>query len=117
MEMTFRPTPEHEVRIADVCCVPRKRFTATAGDGYLMGAPELVDEVISLSNTVAEINDKMYICMKNGCVSFWVVDPSHKLVSITEGCVTTHFAARKGASISCCVFNDRLPVEAILEEC
>jgi len=35
-----------------------------------MGAPDLVIEVLSPSNTVDKINDKMDICTANGCLSF-----------------------------------------------
>jgi len=91
MEMAFRPTPEHEVWVADVGCVSVDRDDATAADDYLAGAPDLVIEVLSPSNTVEEINDKMLICMSNGCNSFWIVDPKHQVVSVTHCAVTTHY--------------------------
>jgi Uma2 family endonuclease len=56
-----------------------------------MGAPELVIEVLSPSNTVHEINDKMAICMANGCRSFWTVDGKRNRVSVTKGDVTRHY--------------------------
>jgi hypothetical protein len=37
MEMAFRPTPEHEVWVADVGCVSVDRDDATAADDYLIG--------------------------------------------------------------------------------
>jgi Uma2 family endonuclease len=91
MEMAFRPAPENEVWVADVGCISRERDDATGDDEYLMGAPELVIEVLSPTNTVNEINDKMFICMANGCNSFWVIDPKRQLVSVTQGAVTTHY--------------------------
>jgi Uma2 family endonuclease len=91
MEMAFRPMLEHEVWVADVGCVSVGRDDATAADDYLMGAPELVIEVLSPSNTVDEINDKMHICMSNGCDSFWIVDPKRRVVSVMHGAVTTHY--------------------------
>jgi Uma2 family endonuclease len=91
VEMAFRPTPEHEVWVADVGCVSVDRDDATAADDYLAGAPDLVIEVLSPSNTVEEINDKMLICMSNGCNSFWIVDPKHQVVSVTHCAVTTHY--------------------------
>jgi Uma2 family endonuclease len=89
MEMAFRPTPEHEVWVADIGCVSMDRDDATAADDYPIGAPELVIAVLSPSNTADEINDKMFICMSNGCNSFWIVDPKRQLVSVTQGAVTT----------------------------
>jgi len=75
MEMPFQPAAEYEVWVADVAFVSRERAERTAKDEYLQGAPDLVVEVLSPSNTVDEINDKMAICLENGCSSFWVIDP------------------------------------------
>jgi Uma2 family endonuclease len=91
VEMPFRPAPEHEVWVADVGCVSTERDAETAADEYLQGAPELAIEVLSPSNTVDEINDKMIICMANGCNSFWTVDQKRNIVSVTQGAVTTHY--------------------------
>jgi Uma2 family endonuclease len=62
-EMSFRPAPEFEVWEADVGLTLTERANEVADDEYLMGAPELVVEVLSPSNTVDEINEKMSICM------------------------------------------------------
>ena len=64
-----------------------------------MGNSDLAVEVLSPCNTVDEITEKMSICMANGCVSFWIVDPKRKRVSVTEGDVTKHYGVV--ASISC----------------
>src|SRR5580700_8148501 len=66
MEMAFRPTPEHEIWVADVGCVSRERDEATGDDDYLMGAPEIVIEVLSASNTMDEVLDRQDICLDNG---------------------------------------------------
>jgi Uma2 family endonuclease len=100
MEMAFRPAPEHEVWAADVGCVSAGRDDATAADDYLMGAPELVIEVLSPSNTVDEIYDKMFVCMSNGCNCFWVVDPKRQVVSVTQGAVTTHYGIQAAIVMS-----------------
>jgi len=83
MEMAFRPTPEHEVWQADVGCVSLERDDATGDDEYLMGSPELVVEVLSPSNTMDEILERQDICLANGCVSFWTVDPKRHTVMVT----------------------------------
>jgi Uma2 family endonuclease len=98
-EMSFRPAPEYEVWEADVGVTLTERADAVADDEYLMGAPDLAVEVLSSSNSVDEINDKMSICMANGCVSFWLVDPKRKRVSVTEGDVTKHYGV--ATSIPC----------------
>jgi len=111
VEMAFQPTPEHEVWVADVGCVTRERYAATGVDEYIMGAPDLVIEVLSPSNTVDEINDKMAICMANGCCSFWTVDGKRQRVSVTEGDVTKHYGLSD--SIVCALFDAEIPVREI----
>jgi Uma2 family endonuclease len=89
MEMAFRPTPEHEVWVADVGCVSRERHKATGNDDYLMGAPDLVIEVLSPRNTVDEVLDRQDICLNNGAIAFWTVDPKRKTVMVTTADRTT----------------------------
>lgn len=116
-EMSFRPAPEYEVWEADVGLALAERANQVADDEYLMGAPDLAinlaSEVLSPSNTVDEINEKMSICMANGCVSFWIVDPKRKRVSVTEGDVTRHFGL--AASISCDLLGTDVPVAEIFK--
>jgi len=83
MEMAFRPTPEHEVWQADVACVSVERDAATGDDEYLMGSPELVVEVLSPSNPMDEILERQGMCLANGCVSFWTVDPKREIAMVT----------------------------------
>ena len=52
-QMTFRPLPEYELRVADVGIVATVRWDQTAPDDNLQGAPDLVIEVLSPSNTRA----------------------------------------------------------------
>jgi len=112
-EMAFRPAPEHEVWQADVGCVSLERDDATADDEYLMGSPELVVEVLSPSNTVDEINERMSICLDNGCLSFWVLDPKRKRVSVTEGNITRHYA--ETGEIACSILAGEIRVRDIFE--
>jgi len=83
MEMAFRPASEHEVWQAGVACVSVERDAATGDDEYLMGSPELVVEVLSPSNTMDEILERQGMCLANGCVSFWTVDPKRHIVMVT----------------------------------
>ena len=52
-------------------------------EGDLAGAPDLVIEVLSPSNTVTEIYDKEKLCLENGAQEFWVVDPDRRQVKIS----------------------------------
>jgi len=63
---------------------------------------------------VDEINGKMDICLANGCLSFWVVDPKRSLVSVTEGDLTRQY--RSSASIPLPEpLEGAIPVAAIVE--
>ena len=113
MEMAFQPTPEHQMWLADVGFVRAERAAAVGKDQYLQGAPDLVVKVLSPSNTASEINEKMAICLENGCASFWVVDPDLEKVSVTEGDVTRHYS--KSASFECSVIGATVSVQEIFE--
>ena len=84
--------PEYQVWRADVAVLRLERTTRIGGDEYLQGAPDLVVEVLSPSNTAQEINDKIAVCLENGCASFWVVDDRRKQVTVTEGDITKRYA-------------------------
>jgi Uma2 family endonuclease len=83
IEMGFRPLPEHEYRIADVAFLVEGRWKGIPGDGFLSGAPDLVIEVLSPSNTAAEMIDKKTLCLENGSREFWVVDLDHLQVEVS----------------------------------
>lgn len=83
-EMPFRALPEYDVRGADVAFVSRARWNATGEDYYLQGSPELVIEVLSPSNTKAEMREKAALYLVTGCVEFWVVDPKRQTIHVTR---------------------------------
>ena len=111
-EMAFRPAPENEVWKADVGCVRLERAANVGADEYLQGAPDLVIEVLSPRNTADEIDDKRTICMENGCLSFWVVNDKRKIISVTEGNVTTHYG--RSEKIACSLLPEEVSVGDIL---
>jgi len=82
-EVAFRPKPEYELRVADVAYLSKERFERTDMDDYIQGAPDLVIEVLSPSNTVYEINEKEAICLENGCKEFWVLDPALPQIKVS----------------------------------
>jgi Uma2 family endonuclease len=111
MEMPFQPSPEYEVWIADLAVVRKERVVATGDDEYLQGAPDLVVEVLSPSNTVEEINDKMEICLDYGCSSFWVIDRKRKTVDVTENDMTKRY--KQSATIESDILGGSVRVEEI----
>jgi Uma2 family endonuclease len=81
-EVAFRPLPEHEFRVADVAYLSAERFRETDPDDNIHGAPELVIEVLSPSNTATEMYDKEQICLANGSLEFWAVNPDSKQIRV-----------------------------------
>ena len=113
IEWGFQPTPEHEFWVADVAFVTNERDADTGDDEYLQGAPEIVVEVLSPSNTAVEMNDRRVICLANGCRSFWVVDPKRQRLDVTEGDVTRHYGI--DATFHCGVLGATVSVREIFE--
>jgi Uma2 family endonuclease len=58
IEFPFRALPEHELRAVDVAAVSFERLAVIDPEDNLHGAPELVIEVESPSNTSAELMRK-----------------------------------------------------------
>lgn len=83
-EVPFRALPEYDVRAADVAFVSQARWDAADADDNLHGSPELVIEVLSRSNTKAEIREKAALYLSTGAQEFWVVDRKRKTVSVAK---------------------------------
>ena len=95
-EFAFRPEPEHELWAADVAVASEARSESIQPAGWLFGAPELVIEVLSPTNTAAEMNEREQMCLRNGCLEFWVVDPKLRLVKVsTPGGSTVTYIQEK----------------------
>jgi len=82
-EVAYRPLPEYELWVADVAYISAERFRQADPDDNIRGAPELVVEVLSPSNTLAEIEEKVRVCLDNGSREFWVVDAGRGQVKVT----------------------------------
>jgi Uma2 family endonuclease len=82
-EFAFRALPEYELRVADVGYVVRERAVSVNADDNLHGAPDLVIEVLSPSNTAREIQEKADLCLANGCLQFWVVDSRLRQIAVS----------------------------------
>jgi Uma2 family endonuclease len=65
----FRPLAEYEGWRADVAFIFIDRWESIDPNGHLMGAPDLVVEIRSPSNTQRRIEDRERICLGNGASS------------------------------------------------
>jgi Uma2 family endonuclease len=111
VELGFRPLPEHEFRYADVAWASKQRAEAQDPNSYFRGAPDLVVEVLSPSNTVAEVIEKEKLCLENGAREFWVVDIDHHQVRVStpDGHTVTYKAGQEIPLL----FGGQLAVNAI----
>jgi Uma2 family endonuclease len=102
-EVPYRPVPEFELGAADVAAISRARWEAIDPDDNLRGAPELVIEVKSPSNTERQLREVVALCLANGALECWIVDADKKSVTVIrrEG-TSTVFAA--GASLPLSAF-------------
>ena len=96
-EAGFRILPEGEYRVVDVAYSSADRWTKPTDGRYYAGAPDLVIEVLSPSNTATEIACKKTLCFDNGCREFWIVDMIHQqvIVSTPDGHTITYKAGQE----------------------
>jgi Uma2 family endonuclease len=115
VEVAFRPLPQYELWVADVAYVSTERFKAADPEDNIRGVPELVVEVLSPSNTAAEIYDREQICLANGGLEFWVVDLDRRQVKVAtpDGRTMTY---QSGQEIRLPLFGGaKIPVDAIFK--
>ncbi|MDZ4800778.1 MAG: Uma2 family endonuclease [Bryobacteraceae bacterium] len=68
--------------IADLGVTSRLRWLAARGESYFSGAPELAVEIISPSNSAAEIDEKTSLFFRYGAQEFWTVNQRRKSVTV-----------------------------------
>jgi len=81
IEMPFRAVPQFDLRAADVAFISQERWDAIDPEGNLRGAPDMVIEVKSPSNTWAELRERASLCLANDCKDFWIVDEKARTVT------------------------------------
>jgi len=108
-EFPYRPLPEFECWSADVAFVATLRWQTI--DDWLAGAPELVVEVLSPSNSVGQLRDKRKICLENGSREFWVVDTNLREVEVSTA--DGHAVTYKSGQEIPLFFGGTLPVDQI----
>jgi Uma2 family endonuclease len=80
-EVPYRPLPEFDLRVADVAAVSRARWDGIDPEDNLRGAPELVVEVKSPSNTERQLRELVSICLGSGAVEVWIADMDRKSIT------------------------------------
>jgi Uma2 family endonuclease len=81
IELPFRAVPQFDLRAADVAFVSQRRWDAIDPDDNLSGAPDMVIEVKSPSNTESELRERDSLCLANGCQDFWIVDEKARTIT------------------------------------
>jgi len=84
VEYAFRPLAEFDLRAADVAAVSAARAAAADPEDNLHGAPDLVIEVKSPSNTPRKLQELASLCLANGAVEFWIVDRLLKSITVVQ---------------------------------
>ena len=82
MEFPYRPVAEFDRRVADVAVVSHARRDKIDPDGNLRGAPELVIEIKSPSNTDRQLRELASLGLANGGWEFWIVDTDDASVTV-----------------------------------
>jgi Uma2 family endonuclease len=84
------------VLVADVAYVPRAKWDRIDLKGYLDCAPDLVVEILSPSNTAAEMNDRKKTFLQAGRREFWLVDAVNRQIDVStpDGITTTYRAGQ-----------------------
>jgi Uma2 family endonuclease len=106
IEMPYRPLAEFELRAADVAAVSHARWQAIDPEDNLRGAPDLVIEIKSPSNTRKQLQELVTLCLANGAMECWVLN------SVTP-CVTV---ARRDGSVTEYRPGQAIPLESFGED-
>jgi Uma2 family endonuclease len=81
-EMPFQIEVTNDMRSADVGVATSERGRVSLTKGIVSGAPELVVEVLSPSNTIIGMKDYQRLCFEHGTKIFLTVDPSDNTVEV-----------------------------------
>ena len=111
-EFPYRAAAEYQMWAADVALLRSTRYREIRR--WLEGAPELVVEVLSPSNTFAEMETKAALCLANGAKEFWMVNPDRRSVTVYgPGMQSNRFVEGQSLSLAGVLGGGELSVSAI----
>ena len=116
IECAYRGVPEYDLRAADVGVISHDRWKSMDLDDNLHGAPDLVIEVKSPSNTRKKLGEVVSLCLATGSRQCWILEPDRKSVAVYRlGCPVAIYGP--GATVPLTAFgSDALPVDEIFSE-
>ena len=79
----FRLSPD-TVLSPDVAFVRKERVAQIRSKSYANGAPDLAVEILSPSNSAAEMVRKVRLYLSSGCHTVWLVDRDRREVHVFE---------------------------------
>ena len=83
-EFPYRPVVNLQYWVADVAYIPQADWDALPPNDYPVYSPPLIVEVLSPSNSSAKIDRQRIVAMSAGTQEFWIVDPEHRTVQVTN---------------------------------
>lgn len=78
----FYYTLPTEGRRADVAVILERRDTEQASTKVFFGSPDIIVEVLSPSNTAADLAHLRRVCLADQTDQFWIVDPYEDVVEV-----------------------------------
>jgi Uma2 family endonuclease len=81
-EYPFQIPETNDKRSADVAMTTRERGEEARKKGVLVGAPEVVVEVLSPSNSMAQLRRDRRVFFEHGTLLFLVVDPDDNTIEV-----------------------------------
>lgn len=116
IECPYRAFAEYDLRAADAAVISRKRWDEMDLDDNLRGAPDLVIEVKSPSNTRKKLREVVSLCLEHGAREVWILEPDKKSVAVYRRDHPVDIYG-PGASVPLTAFGaDALPVDDIFNE-
>jgi len=115
VEYSFQIESTNDKRSADVGLTTKERDLSARKAGILSGAPELVMEVLSPTNTVMELRKYRRLCFEHGTKVFLIADPDDNTIEVYFETAKADSVLKPGDTLRLSLFgqNVTIPVAAI----